>query len=191
MMRDHHQRGITLITALIMLVLLTLLALTSFNLGKSNLLIVANMQQRDEAIAAAREVLEEVISTADFTDDPTKALPVTCGALNERCIDSNGDTVNDIKVALVPTPTCAKVQFIKNSELDINKDEDLRCSNSGAGSGPAGIEGSNLGNSDCANSTWDLTAVATDMLTEAEVTVTQGVSVRLARNTVETNCPLP
>lgn len=191
MMRQHRQRGITLITALIMLVLLTMLALTSFNMGKSNLQIVANMQQREEAISSAREVLEEVISTPDFTDHPKTALAATCGAANERCIDTNGDGTNDVKVALKPTPTCAKVQFIKNAELNVDLPEDQVCINGGAGAGPGGIAGSNLGNSDCANSTWDVAAVATDELTEAQVTVTQGISVRLGKNVVETNCPNP
>ncbi len=83
-----------------MLVLLTMLALTSFNLGKSNLQVVANMQQRDEAIAAARETLEEVISSPQFTIDPSKALAATCGALNQRCVDSNGDGTADVTVVL-------------------------------------------------------------------------------------------
>ena len=51
----RRQHGITLVTALILLVVLTLLALTTFNLGKSNLQIVSNMQQRDEAQAAAND----------------------------------------------------------------------------------------------------------------------------------------
>ncbi|TLY72603.1 MAG: hypothetical protein E6K46_03125 [Gammaproteobacteria bacterium] len=41
-----RQRGATLIVSLIMLLLITLLAVSSFTLGKANLQIVGNMQQR-------------------------------------------------------------------------------------------------------------------------------------------------
>ena len=39
----HRQRGATLIVSLIMLLLITLLAISSFTLGKGNLQIVGNM----------------------------------------------------------------------------------------------------------------------------------------------------
>ncbi|PWF41594.1 pilus assembly PilX family protein [Massilia glaciei] len=184
--RPQRQRGITLITALIMLVLLTMLALTSFNLGKSNLQVVANMQQRDEAIAAARETLEEVISSPNFTDDPAAALAATCGPANQRCVDSNGDGTADVNVVLAPTPVCAKVQAIKNNDLTLGVADDDKCSN---GNLMTGIQGSNTGNSDCSDTTWDITAVATDVLTEAQVSVTQGVAVRVDNNVVENFCP--
>ena len=70
----HRQQGVTLIMALVMLVVLTLLALTSFNLTRSNLQIVSNMQQRDEAEAAAREVIEETISSTRFFETPNDIL---------------------------------------------------------------------------------------------------------------------
>ena len=133
----HRERGITLVTALIMLVLLTLVALTTFNVGKSNLQIVSNMQQRDEATAAAREVLEEVIS--------------------------------------------------RNTQLDLAKEEDLVCSMGSTQS--FGVTGAVDGNSACADSVWEINAVATDMETEAEVQVTQGVAVRVARDDVTNTCP--
>ncbi|MEK7736556.1 MAG: hypothetical protein AAB319_02190, partial [Pseudomonadota bacterium] len=44
----RRQRGATLVIGLIMLVLLTLMAVSSFNLGKSNLQIVGNMQFRNQ-----------------------------------------------------------------------------------------------------------------------------------------------
>src|SRR5437763_142545 len=42
-----RQRGATLIVSLIMLLLITLLAVSSFTLGKANLQIVGNIQQRE------------------------------------------------------------------------------------------------------------------------------------------------
>jgi Tfp pilus assembly protein PilX len=189
MTRSHRQRGITLVTALIMLVLLTLLALTSFNLGKSNLQIVSNMQQRDEATAAAREVIEETISNTRFFVTPQNILANPCGAPNQRCFDTNGDGRNDVKVAITPAPKCVKAPIIKNSALDMAKREDADCSmGSGQNFGTAGAVD---GNSACADGIWEVSAVATDLDTSAKVKVTQGVAVRVARDDVTNNCPNP
>lgn len=183
----HRQQGITLVMALIMLVLLTLLALTSFNLGKSNLQVVSNMQQRDEAIAAAREVIEETISNTRFFNTPAAVLDTPCGAPNTRCIDVNADGVNDITVTLTPAPVCVKAQIIKNSSLDLADTEDAGCSVGSAQN--FGVAGAATGNSECANSVWDVNAVAIDNTTQASVKVTQGIAVRVARDDIATNCP--
>ncbi len=183
----RRQQGVTLVVALVMLVLLTLLALTSFNLGKSNLQVVSNMQQRDEGIAAAREVIEETVSNTRFFVSPANALASPCGAANTRCVDSNGDGVPDVTVALSPPPTCVKAQAVKNSDLDLANAEDAGCSVGAAQN--FGVAGAVTGNSECANSVWEINAVATDNATQASVTVTQGVAVRVARDDIATNCP--
>lgn len=188
MMFPRRESGITLVTALIMLVLLTLIALTTFNVGKSNLQIVGNMQQRDEATAAAREVIEETISNTRFTVTPQHALADPCeGVPNQRCVDTNGDGTQDVKVAITPAPKCVKAPVIRNTALDLSKEEDLVCS---MGSGQSfGVAGAVDGGSACADSIWEINVVATDVETEAKVEVNQGVSVRVARDDVTNNCP--
>jgi Tfp pilus assembly protein PilX len=183
----RNERGITLITALIMLVLLTLIALTSFNVGKSNLQIVSNMQQRDEAAAAAREVIEETISNTRFFVTPDNILAEPCGAPNQRCIDTNGDGTDDVKVAIAPRPKCVMAPLIRNTALDLAQPEDAQCSMGSAQN--FGVAGAVDGNSACADSIWEVNAVATDVETQAEVQVTQGVAVRVARDDVANNCP--
>jgi Tfp pilus assembly protein PilX len=187
MIHRRRERGITLVTALIMLVLLTLIALTSFNVGKSNLQIVSNMQQRDEATAAAREVIEETISNTRFFVSPDYILANPCGAPNLRCVDTNGDGKTDVKVAIAPKPKCVKAPVIKNTSLNMADVEDARCSMGSAQS--FGVAGAVDGNSACAESIWEINAVATDVETEAKVEVTQGVAVRVARDDVTNNCP--
>ena len=187
MTHRHRERGITLITALIMLVLLTLVALTTFNVSKSNLQIVSNMQQRDEATAAAREVIEETISNTRFSVTPDHILAEPCGPDNTRCVDTNGDDVDDVQVRITPRPACIKAPVIKNTALDLAQPDDQVCSMGSAQS--YGVAGSVDGNSACADSVWEITAVATDMETEASVEVTQGVAVRVARDDVTNNCP--
>jgi Tfp pilus assembly protein PilV len=189
MRTPRREQGITLVTALIMLLLLTMLALASVNLGNSNLQVVGNMQRRDQALAAAHAVLEETISSPTFTTTPGSALSNPCGGPNQRCVDTDGDGHTDIKVALSPPPSCVKVQAIKNSDLNLNDDEDIGCA-VGA-SQMHGVEGASDGNSDCDNSVWDVSAVATDDATQASVKIVQGVAVRISRDDVATNCPQP
>jgi Tfp pilus assembly protein PilX len=50
----HSQRGVTLVVGMIMLVLITLVVLASFQLGRNNLEIVGNAQRRNDALTAAR-----------------------------------------------------------------------------------------------------------------------------------------
>lgn len=184
--RVRTQAGMTLIMALIMLVVLTLLALTSFNLGRSNLQIVSNMQQRDEAIAAAHEVIEETISSTAFFETPESILARPCGEANTTCIDTNGDGKHDVKVAL-PKPACVKVAPLKSADLKLDTEEGRSCSQ---GNGQSfGVAGAETGNSACADSVWDIHAVATEINTNATVEVVQGVSVRVAADDTATSCP--
>ena len=189
MRTPRREQGITLVTALIMLLLLTMLALASVNLGNSNLQVVGNMQRRDQALAAAHAVLEETISSPTFTKTPDSALANTCGAPNQRCVDTDGDGKTDVKVTLTPPPACLKVQPIKNTDLDMSNAEDAGCSDGAAQA--YGVAGANDGNSSCDNSVWDVTAVATDTATQTSVKVVQGVSVRVGKDEIATNCPQP
>lgn len=63
----HRQRGATLLVSLIMLVVLTLFAVTGFNLSSVNLRIAGNFQMQKTMEAAAQEAIEQVLSsTAAF-----------------------------------------------------------------------------------------------------------------------------
>lgn len=184
----QRQRGMTLFVALVMLVLITLLALSTFNLGKSSIQVVNNMQNRDEGIAASRRVLDEAMSSTRFFDTPEDALKAPCNNnSNQRCHDINGDGTVDI-VTTLSQPTCVKVRNIKNNELDLAEEDDRRCSvgapnNFGQMGGAA-----QLGNSMCADSTWELLASSEDQQVESKVEVVQGVAVRISSDNVDTSC---
>jgi len=173
----HRQQGATLLVGLIMLVLVTLLAVSSFNLGKSNLTIVANMQHRTESLESAKATLEEVISRTDFADNPASALTSGCGT-NTQCFDVNGDGTSDVTVALTPTPCIKKAQTIKNNQLDLTNPEDAGCSTGATQN--LGIAGAVTGDSLCADTVWEITAVASDSVTQARQTAVQGVAIRVS-----------
>lgn len=178
----HRQRGATLIVSLIMLLLITLLAISSFTLGKGNLQIVGNMQQRQQAFAAAQAAVATVISSIRFTTSPTNAIPVPCNGNNTTCVDVNGDGVTDVNVAV--TVACDSIQPIPVTALDFTNPNDAGCL-VGA-SQDTGVVGASNNNSMCSNSVWDVQASATDAVSGANSVVDQGVAVRVAASAV---CP--
>jgi Tfp pilus assembly protein PilX len=183
-----RQRGVTLIVGLIMLVLITLLALTTFNMSRSGIQVVSNMQAKAEGETAARQVIEETISSTQFFATPGNSLDEPCnGVPNTRCVDVNGDGTQDVKVELTPAPACIRARSVMNTQLDVSDEEDVGCALGASQS--FGVSGSVTGESLCADSLWELNAVATDTVTEARVEVTQGVAVRVARDDIETSCP--
>jgi Tfp pilus assembly protein PilX len=173
---SFRQQGAALIVSLIMLMLISLLAVASFRLGKTDLQIVGNMQQRNQALSAAQQTIERVISSTQFTATPTNALPNPCGGVaNTACIDVNGDTVPDVNVTIVVL--CNAVQPILNSALDFTNPNDAGCL---VGSNQnVGVVGAGNNNSLCSNSVWDTQATATDAVTNAQYVIDQGVAVRV------------
>lgn len=168
---------------LIMLVLLTILTLTSFRVGKGNLQVVANAQQKAQALAAAQGAIEKTISTAQFSATPTNALPMPCnGVANTDCVDVDGDGTNDITVAIAPT--CVSNQIIPNASLNLTSAEDKGCTL--GNSQDFGTEGASTSNSLCTNILWDVAATATDATTGAKLTANQGVALRVSSSQV---CP--
>jgi len=168
------ENGATLLVSLIMLILLTLFALTSFKLSTGNLKVVGNMQQRNQAESAAQGVIEQVISSSTFTLSPT--------ATTTSSIDINGDGVPDVTVAV--TPTCVSAQVIPVASLDFTKQADQNCL-LGA-SQDFGQVGGASNDSMCANTLWDIQAVATDITSNAQYKINQGAAVRVDKNTL---CP--
>jgi len=154
------QRGATLIVGLIMIVLITLIVVNAFTLSSSNLKSVGNMQMRDEALAAANQGTERLIS-APFTDN--------LGTYTYT-VDINKDGTNDYQVVIAP-PTCVRaVQATVAPPSDVEL-------------GPAMSAGGTW------NTDWDLDATVTDSASGAAVRVRQGVRVRLSQTQKDLACP--
>jgi Tfp pilus assembly protein PilX len=192
-----RQQGMTLVVGLIMLVLITLATVASYNIGKTSLGIVGNMQNRNEATTAANNTIQEALSTTRLFTNPDDILGNACGGVaNRRCVDVNGDGVNDITVDLTPTPTCVQARTILNAELRPELESGVTAVSQNAANcmqgttqGIFGIEGVPTGNSICANSVWEIVAVSTDAVTGSTVTVTEGAAVRVSTATIDTYCP--
>lgn len=183
-----RQRGMALIVGLILLALMTVMAITGFNIGRTSLDIVGNMQARQEVVGAANSAIQEAISTTRLFEAPGTIFLNPCNnAPNTRCYDINGDGTDDITVQLTPAPVCIQAQTIPNAALDVSNANEAGCA-TGVGQ-TFGIEGTATGSSLCANSVWEIVAEATDLITEAKVVVTQGAAVRVSTDEIGTHCP--
>ena len=146
---SRGQRGaVTIFICMMMLIFITLMVVTAFSLSSVNLQSVGNAQVREEAIAAAQSVIEEVVASP-FTDDPSTAIKI------DFPVDINGDGVDDYFVDLLE-PSC--VRF-------------TRANTSVASS----VTLPGMTAVDAWNTIWELDATATDAATGARVRVRQGV----------------
>ena len=148
--RPHAQRGATLIVALIMLAIITLVVIGGFTLSTSNLKSVGNMQMREEAIAAGNRAVEVVLGS------PFASAP----AEQEINVDINGDGTNDFTVT-VAAPTCVRAVI----------------ASTGAPSSIGLSMGSSTATT--WHTDWDIQATVDDPVTGAKAVVRQGVRVLL------------
>lgn len=100
------QRGAALVVGLVMLMLITLLVTSAFQLSNTGLQSVGNVQTRAEAIAAANKALDQVLSSP-FTDSPSPDL------IN---VDIDNDDHMDYEVRIA-TPTCVSAKAIESPPL--------------------------------------------------------------------------
>jgi Tfp pilus assembly protein PilX len=168
-----RERGVTLVTALIMLIMLTLMVLVSADLGNSSLQSVGNMQQRSEVYSAAQETIEEAVSSTAFYKTPTAPITDTCnGQANTKCIDTNGDGTNDVAVTL-GTSGCLTAQ--EHVATNFTDPQEITCVQ---GQDQNQLSDELTGtDSACWDTIWELKATAKDMTSKATVVYTQGVAV--------------
>lgn len=163
------QQGATLITALVMLVVLTLLTFSAIRSSIANLRIVGNAQTSGEAAAAAQQTIEQVIS-ANFTANPQPVSAVV-GAYT----------------VTVPTPTCNGSTPILNSALDPVNPDDQPCYSSGSvnNTGIFFVSGASQTSSIswCYRQKWDVEADVNDSATGAVEQTHQGVALKVAAGT--------
>jgi len=193
---QHREQGATLLVTMIMLIMLTLFALSAMNTSIVNLRMVGNMQNRAEALDATQKTIEAVISTTRFVDFPNNAIEDICGAANTMCTDLNGDDVPDLTTTLTPAPTCIQSKITKVKELVINKpsDEDVACLQAQAQGTFAVVGASTAGDSLCGQTVWNITAVTlqsgkTAANSDVTYTATQGVGVRVKALDIAFSCP--
>jgi hypothetical protein len=157
-----RESGAVLFVALVFLMLLTVMALTTFNLSKGTQQIVGNMAVRSAAFQAALQTSEMAISTNRLIHHPTDLFGT---GTNNVTVDINGDQKTLINTIVDP-PQCISIQQVADNKLDLSDERDLECANSAK---------SNLF---CYDVLFQFATRATDSLTNAASSVAQGVSIR-------------
>lgn len=181
--RSHlpRQQGATLVIALIILIMLTLFAVSSINLSSTNLQVVGNMQAQRTLEGAARGALDELLSSTNpFADAPeaqnltimgaSVAIPTT-GTADE---DVNGDgtvdqaaTVNASYAVTVPAAVCLRSQLAPGGEATQSPSQVI--------SGGKTLDTT----AKYYDNTWQLNAKMRDTLTGSSVVVSEGVQIRM------------
>lgn len=170
------QRGATLIVALILLVVMSLFAVSAFLFSTTHLRIVGNMQARSEGEAAAQVAIEQAVSSPTFALNPAQAASVPL-------VVDNGNARYTVRIT--PVPSCYRVRIVKNSELDPASAADVSCVRSGTVQMPGVTQptqaqaGQLADNSLCADTEWDIRAEVSDGRSGALVAVHQGAALRM------------
>lgn len=175
------QRGIILITSLIMIIMLTLVVLTSLSVSLASSGVSRNLDGSLAAKAAAQAAIESIITNPAFLDNPTSvsATPVS--------IDANSDGTADYSVAMAAS--CVASRTLPASELDTSAHPELKdCVGSGtvqnSGYQTTGASGDSL----CAETRWNIQGVATRTNYGDRATVSQGVSVTVPIDDAKSFC---
>jgi type II secretory pathway pseudopilin PulG len=197
----HSQRGSTLLVSMLFLLIFAIMAAATFRGSLTSVQAIGNMQWRSEAITAANDAIDRLLSSADFaTNTATTTAQVNAAPFQ---VDINGDGVNDIAVSLpVVTvdgaaragPRCLRAEPIPTKDLDPALPADLGCFGSGSsGSSGLGIATGTGGTSTvtqspslCSDTEWTITVRAADAVTNTSVDVVQGVGVRVPTTAVPT-----
>lgn len=179
-----RQRGISLIVGLIMLVLITLLVVTSFNISSSHLRVVNNVQIQTELEAAANAAVERTISTTAFANS---AGYTATEAISQFEASSSGTTAQKTAVSVAVTAACEKARILSNKEANTVSKNCIWDPDSG---GTFTEDKSSAGNESlCANALWDVRATATaPQDNRATMEIHQGVGTTVARSSVPTGC---
>ncbi len=168
MMARNGQVGATLITALVMLVVLTLLVFSAIKSSTINLRIAGNAQIQGETVAAAQQAIESVISN-NFTSSPAASTVI---------VPMGGTTYS----ASVAKPGCIGSRPLLNNEPILPS----QCVSSGSAQS-TGIRYSSSvaagGTSWCYAQQWDVQANVTDPATGATAEIHQGVRLNVPAGT--------
>jgi Tfp pilus assembly protein PilX len=170
----------TLVVALVMLVVLTLLVVSAIRFGNINLKIAGNAQVETEATAAAQVAVESTLKTMIASSDIS-----AIDAQPALSVPTGGVTYT----VAVTKPTCLFTKNVPTSDLDPTKTADQAC-----------FEGTDTDKlldasgkltttpSACRDQQWDVQAdlVGDTTSSGAKLTILQGASVRVGASV---QCP--
>lgn len=198
-----RQRGSVFVVTLVMLVLMTLLAVSAIRTSTSMVQIVGNAQFREEATWAGQQVIDRLIGmiTADTGSGiEDKALELNDGGTGQT-VDVNGDTTGDYRVVLDPPPACIYRENAK-AYVDAQIPIERGIATSTDVAMPEAVKEAAkerysqlltcIANKDLPNqcywSNWRVVARVTDPFTGVSTNLTQGVRILIGIEDTVNNC---
>lgn len=153
---QQRQQGMVLIVSLIMLIVLTVVALSSTRLSSVVFRSVSGSQARSQAMLALQRTIDH-IANANFTlDIPAVARTYTVAIDSGKSFD------------IVVAQPCMKQRIpIKNTELVLTNAEDAKC-----------YAGGSIW-SDCARTVWQLEASVNEGFFGVNAATSQGFGIRM------------
>jgi hypothetical protein len=193
------ERGSVLLVTMIFLLIFAIMGAAAFRGSMTSAQAIGNMQWRNEAINAANDAIDALLSSADFATNAAGTTAAVNGAPFQ--FDANGDGVNDIATSFPAVtidgtppkagPRCLRAEPIPTKDLDPDLAADRGCfgssSSSSSGLGietGTGVKTVSSSPSLCSNTEWSITVRATDAVTNTSVDVVQGVGVRVPTTAV-------
>ena len=169
--KKHRQQGATLLVAMIMMVVLTLLVVFAIRSGNTNLRIAGNMQTQAEASAATQQVIEKVIEQIKVTENLSliagQSIPVSMGNVTYT-------------VAVAPLTKCLMDIPVLNSTLNPANAKDVACFEGADQDNAIKADGTlTTKPSACKTQQWNIEAGVTDGTSGTKVTHVQGISIRV------------
>jgi type II secretory pathway pseudopilin PulG len=179
----HKQQGATLIIALVMLVMITLIVVGAMSLSMTNLKVAGNTQFRAEAMSAGNLAIQQYVSaqrTATPANDFTILTPPTTDPVYP--VDINQDGATDFNVTV--HAACISRRVLQNNQLTISSDP--RIDESGCFTGSSGVGTASL----CSLTTWDVAATVIEysLFSGVALVVHQGISKILPTSIAATTC---
>lgn len=154
----HRQRGIVLILSLIMLVVLTLLAVSAIRLSTVNLRTVANAEARHQALSTAQRAIDCILSS-NFSSS-------VAGVPTGPCAGTISESGKNFTVVLA-RPCLVRSAPVLNIALNLADANEKTCQ-----------KGSSA-YSQCSDTVWQLGATSSSGWFGASVAITQGTGIRM------------
>lgn len=154
----RNERGATLFIALIMLVVLTMFAITAMNLSNVNLKIVGNMQSKKNVESVAQTTVEQIIGAYSNFGSPTAAVTI------------DGQSLTSGTATTMPSGSASAGMVITVSNRT--------CQYTTPATGYSAVQGISP-----EDDTWIFTVTVSDPLTSASTTVHQGARIRMLAGT--------
>lgn len=165
---QKKQTGATLIVALMFLLMMTLFAVSSINMSTINLKIIGNMQATKALDATAKDIVEQLIGTADtFVDNPTNTVTIT--------------EYNPATSAVVTTNVSIGAAAVTTALGTVVSIDSPECIDSQTATGYTAVNTNIIPD----DNTWEVVVRLTDSVTGATSIIHQGTQIRMLAG----NCP--